>query len=700
MPSTETARLLVQAYVVHGDAAVTKLLAMNPVGPIAAEVWHHRADHTEDLQQSVQTFQRALALRGSDLAGQVRELEALSERFEMMGDARRALATEARAVEVATRLNDPLVLLHTRVTLATNLTVIGEDESGMRVLGDATSQLGDTDPYLATALIMEGEYQRTHGHPLLARQIFTRTEALRDERAQFVAHGNLIEVALALGDLDEAIRLVATYPRSTGISHDWYAARVALARADSAGALQLVDRALTAKPSDSFRPVLQTLRGKILVALGRERDAIAELDHAIDTFEAQLGDLEIDELKTFAQRDPDRRAPYEQLFALHARAGRAREAFAIAQRAIGRAYLDGLTATSAPLAHDPNTVAQQAGIRADAMHVIVTSLRSSAASPVPGSDVLSRALARDVMWTFFFADGHVWLIALDHGEPSVDDLGTIVELQPMIDGAIALAEPSLAALGERLVPMRRWAGIGPDTVVHLAGGPLERVPFGALVHHQQRWIERAAFAYVPSAAVLVQLRHRHAGNQAVLVIGDPHGDLPNARREAIATGATLGVSPRIGAQATVAAVKASAHARVLAVATHARVTPGGAQLELADGLLTAADVVDLALAPELAVLASCQSAAVGGDAWGALAGAFLAAGTPNVIASRWSLDDASSRVLIGEFYASGGVERPAVALALAQRAAIAHEIPVSAWAALVSLGTGEVTTERVKTDEQ
>ncbi|MEO6772724.1 MAG: CHAT domain-containing protein [Kofleriaceae bacterium] len=699
-PSTETARLLVQAYAAHGDAAVTSLLVTNPVGPIAAEIWHQRANKIDDGHASVAAFQRALALRGSDLAGQVRELEALSERFEMMGDPRLALTTEARAVDVAARLNDPLVILHTRVTLATNLIAIGDDESGIRALGDTSSQLGERDPYLPIALITEGEYQRTHGHPLLARQTFSRAAALHGEHIQFVAHGNLIEVALALGDLHEAARLVETLPHPKGISHNWYAARVALARGTPAEALQFVDQAFAARPSMSFQPVLQTLRGEILVALGREQEAIIEFYRAINTFESQLEDLEIDELKTFAQRDPDRRAPYEQLFALYVRAGRPRDAFDISQRAIGRAYLDGLTATAPIVAQDPSAVAREAGIRADAMHVIATSLRSSCPSKVLSGDVLSHALVKDIIWTFFVANSHVWLIALDHGDPSVDDLGTVVELQPLIDGAIALREPSLAALGERLAPSPRWTGIGSNTVIHLAAGPLERVPFGALVLGGKRWIERAAFAYAPSAAVLVELRRRHSTNRSIVVIGDPHGDLPGARLEAIATAATLGVQAKLGADASVAAIKTSAHAQVLAVASHARVTPGGAELQLADGVVSAADVVDLGIAPELAVLASCQSAAVTGDAWGALAGAFLAAGTQNVIAARWSLDDATSRGLISEFYASGGVERPALGLAIAQRVAIAHQIPVSAWAALVALGTGETATERVNTNEQ
>ncbi|MFT3696264.1 MAG: CHAT domain-containing tetratricopeptide repeat protein [Kofleriaceae bacterium] len=686
--NTENARRLVEAYAAQGEDKLLELHAHNPWGPVAAEIAHHRAELATDPARAIEGFEMALALRGDDPSGKIRELEGLAERYEMMGDTRRGLAFEAQAFQVATTLGDPIVLAHTRVTLATNLTVMGDDEAGFRVLGDATSRLPDADIYLPIALILEGEYLRTHQRPQLARQAYKRCEAIANGKAKQTAHRNLIDVALATGDVAEARQLIATDDEPRGLSYEWYASRVALAMGDTREALQRVDRALASKPTDSFKPVLLTLRGRALASLGRNSEAIDDLTTAIELLDAQVDSLEIDELKAFAQRDPDYRAPYEYLFALHARTGRFDDAFAIAQRATGRAYLDGLTDPTRSVPEDPMQVVRAADAHADAMQLIAKSLRTSLPTrPLTPRELVTRLRAM-VVWQFFAADDHLWLIDADRGSITVDDLGSMEALKPSIDAAITLSEPALEELGAKLVPASRWASVSPSDVVHLAPGPLERVPFAALRRDSKRWIESAAIAYVPSAAVLAELLRQRSKSASFVVVGDARSDLNNARAEATETAARLSTRAFLGDDATVAAVMNSGNARVLAIATHAEVTTSGARLILADGVVTPADIIDHKVSPSLAVIASCKSAAVGVDAWGALAGAFLATGTPNIIASRWDLNDAQSRTLIRRFYEANGLERPALALAEAQRDAIAHASPPRDWGALIAIGSG------------
>jgi CHAT domain-containing protein len=123
------------------------------------------------------------------------------------------------------------------------------------------------------------------------------------------------------------------------------------------------------------------------------------------------------------------------------------------------------------------------------------------------------------------------------------------------------------------------------------------------------------------------------------------------------------------------------------------VGPRGASLILADGPLTAGEVVGARLGPGLAVLAGCASAAqlahrTGREVWGSLAAAFLASGARQVVAALWSIPDDSTRAFVERFYAEGGAEDPAGALARTQRAWIADGRGAEEWAPFVLLGTG------------
>jgi CHAT domain-containing protein len=207
----------------------------------------------------------------------------------------------------------------------------------------------------------------------------------------------------------------------------------------------------------------------------------------------------------------------------------------------------------------------------------------------------------------------------------------------------------------------------------------------------KRLIETHDLSLIPSAAVLVALEARRGETTAPAVLGDPLDNLPAARSEARWVATQVGASALIGGAATSTALLAARHASLLHVSSHAELSRRGAFLRLADRALSAAEIVEAGLAPQLVVLASCASAAApDAGPWGALSTSFLAAGSHNVIGSLWSLEDEPTRIMVERFYRGGGAEHPAHALAIAQRASIAAGEPRRAWAGFVIVGTGVV----------
>jgi CHAT domain-containing protein len=141
------------------------------------------------------------------------------------------------------------------------------------------------------------------------------------------------------------------------------------------------------------------------------------------------------------------------------------------------------------------------------------------------------------------------------------------------------------------------------------------------------------------------------------------------------------------------AFQQAAGASVLHLALHSGISPRGAWLTLAQGELWADELLGRRVRPRTVVLSSCASNATPGDEmWGSLSSAFLAAGSRNVIASLWSVDDATTRAFMAELYRdfhrpSGSLRtQPPAALARAQRAFIHQGLPPSRWAAFLALG--------------
>lgn len=223
----------------------------------------------------------------------------------------------------------------------------------------------------------------------------------------------------------------------------------------------------------------------------------------------------------------------------------------------------------------------------------------------------------------------------------------------------------VAPLLDRLHTPR--VGIIPHQLLHY-------VPFSALTDGDTYLGQRFALFILPSASSLrfIQASAAKTPGASAVVFGNPETTEPDleplgyAEAEAKSIASLLHVSAAIGAEANEARLRVAAvGAGVVHLAAHGGyntfnplystiyLAPSG-QASDADGRLEAHEVYGLDLkAADLVVLSACQSN-VGelsaGDELVGLTRAFFFAGTPTVISSLWSVDDAATAQLMTAFY--------------------------------------------------
>jgi CHAT domain-containing protein/tetratricopeptide (TPR) repeat protein len=238
------------------------------------------------------------------------------------------------------------------------------------------------------------------------------------------------------------------------------------------------------------------------------------------------------------------------------------------------------------------------------------------------------------------------------------------------DGVRALAGQGKAEGWHELLdplaaPIARWAE-RDEPVCLVPHGVLHYVPMHALHVDGEPLVARNPVSVAPSASVLEYCRLALAGRRAlpaersapVLVVGDPRGDLPNARVEAAALARLLGVAPLLDGAATLGAVRARlADAALVHFAGHAYFAsdrPMDSGLWLADGeVLTAETLLGERLRASLVTLSACETGVSEqrpGDELLGLTRALLHAGVPRVVVSLWQVADESTAFLMERFY--------------------------------------------------
>jgi tetratricopeptide (TPR) repeat protein len=384
------------------------------------------------------------------------------------------------------------------------------------------------------------------------------------------------------------------------------------------------------------------------------------------------------------------RGPYDGLIALLARRGRWRDALAVVLELDAS---DMLRATA-----DEGVVRDHAALDFDPPPP------GPATLPAPTvEDVVSAWRSRDLVMVIAPArrqigPGHerAYRLRITDGQVTGEDVGEA--RQARTSAADLFANPgnsdAARALGRMFVPPDPSGG----TLHVLALGALGKVPLAAL--------RDDAGALRIGRRPLVRVLGLRAngpesrGTGLAMVIADPRGDLPSAAAEGAVVTEALGSGVRAsGSSTSFPATKAqlwtARDAALLHIAGHVGQLVRWRGLLLADGDVGPSEMVQRRLAPRIAVLAGCGSAAaLDEEGWGSIAAALLESGTAVVIATDRSVDDAAALVVMRELYAQHDWRTdPARALArvqqaLAARGATAHDVATQArsWAAFSVLG--------------
>lgn len=226
-----------------------------------------------------------------------------------------------------------------------------------------------------------------------------------------------------------------------------------------------------------------------------------------------------------------------------------------------------------------------------------------------------------------------------------------------------------------------------SSIVIVPDGPLWTVPFNTLIEPSgRRLIERFAISYAPSIDSLhrmMSIRGSARGaSKSVLAMGNPtlrepaprplhYGarfpPLPHAAQESRAIASLYGGANAVyvGKDATESAFRAqAADYKVIHLGTHAIVDDkaplysaivlrASSEEEGDDGLLEAREIADLSLRANLVVLSACdtaQGAVVTGEGVIGLSWAFLAAGTPTIVVSQWSVSSEPTASLMVDLH--------------------------------------------------
>lgn len=192
-------------------------------------------------------------------------------------------------------------------------------------------------------------------------------------------------------------------------------------------------------------------------------------------------------------------------------------------------------------------------------------------------------------------------------------------------------------------------------------GALHHVPIHALVWDGKPLIARVPLVYAPSVAVAMRMSTRSVESgptpACTLVVGDPAGDLPFARAEAIEVAGLLEAQPLLGRDASKASVAAALGAATYAhFASHAHFDaddPFASGLQLADGVLSARELAGLATRTTLMVLSACETGVQrvqAGDELVGMARALSYSGVASLVLTLWRVDDEETKDLMLRFY--------------------------------------------------
>lgn len=663
--------------------------------PAAAPVWRKAAALRASRDERAAMFAaREKALAGWRALG--KPGEAAYEAHEMMrahwvaSELSAALDAARRGRELAQGSDDHEMQEATFGDLFILMIGIGDDAAARKLLDTERAKVASDDREMQFYLsFYEGQLQVRARRPRAARAEYLRAldlaPAIKDSGSVRSAHYNLVEIELDLGDVlgarTELARALALVPNDppphVRSAAAYYTGLVELAEHTPDKARAGLAAALAESPIDDWGWQLEYL-------MGRANEAANELDAAAAAYGRAIA--VVDRMRRKIQNDPlqlalrdRRRDPYAAAFEVAARTGRTADALAIAEQMWTRRFAEELAAPVEPAGENDHVAARVAGLTAIAP-LVTTPAGVPGAQPEPTAhDVLAFVEGRDAWWRYYRTRRGSGLERVAVPLDVIESLVATLRAHPE-------DRESAAKLGAALIPPSVLDDNAQPLYV-VADGVLGGAPIAAFIANGRRLVEARVLAVVSSLGALTSSRPSRATSHSIVLGAPGTAPLAGATAEAQEVANRLGVRPYLGASATSDVLRGAATSSVLHIAAHGGIDPRGAFIQLADRRVDAADVIAWRIAPRLVVLASCASGArPGRTMWGAMGAAFIANGSAAVVASLWSVGDAETRRFIDAFYATGGATRPALALALAQRRAIAQGRPVSTWAPFVVLG--------------
>jgi len=590
-----------------------------------------------------------------------------------------ALAVARTAVRFANATPDPDRRGSALMTLATAYNAIGRAEDA-RAAFRAAEEILTTRPadlawvYFKHAIFLLELHTQADARASLDFLDAAARNADQAVRAGQAATVTGLDVALpfnraaalsTMGRDDEALAALpatqrdhAMFQMITGIA----AAR----RGDTDVALAHLDRPLADGVSGDYAVSVEVELAQVCRAQGRVVDAERALRRAIEHVESLRvqGSLE---LRPWILAH--RASPYEALIELLVEQDRGADALAVIESLHARAWLDAATTTTAA----------EPAVPGDRMQGPPRS--ATATAPLDRAELLERLGDREAL-VFLDLGPTAWRAHVVAGVVRVERVPAAAFTAVAAFRSAPDSVDAAAAAAAVLLPRELTTSDRPLTIV--ASGRFADLPFPALRRGSRLLIDDRAIARLPGLAAMRCQIHAAAG--PAVFIGDAGGDLPYAAAEVRALAAAHQVSPRLGADATRAAVLASRDAAWLHLAVHGEVGPDGGALLLRDGPFAAASVLRQHLAPAVVVLAGC-STAIGADieSWSGFPSAFLAAGSRFVIATTRSVVDDAAAAVMQAFYAQSATLDPIARLAAAQRV-VAARVPATDWASFAAWG--------------
>ena len=273
------------------------------------------------------------------------------------------------------------------------------------------------------------------------------------------------------------------------------------------------------------------------------------------------------------------------------------------------------------------------------------------------------------------------------------------------------AGPLARALYGRLLAPVAELTAGRDLVV-VPAGILHYLPFAALHDGKDSLLAAHGLRFLPSATVQKYLPRgdgaRRTPPHGMLVLGNPdlgnpELDLPAAQKEAELLGRLVpGSTVLLRLEASESRLRALAGShRYLHLAAHGQfrsANPLASRLALApggehDGSLSVSEIYGLRLDADLVTLSACETGLgrkVNGDDLVGMTRGFLYAGSSNIVASLWEVDDAATAELMQGFYRKLLAGQPKrTALREAQLELRTRFPDPLHWAAFTLTGTGE-----------